>query len=216
MAEEITPRGFHEFGELDDWRVLARGACAHFPTGSFDAGVALVNAIATVADALGHHPDVDLRYGHVTVRLLTHESWCLTDRDVALAGRISAVARELGVAADPAALQDISLTLGTRDRAAVRPFWVAVLGYRELGAEDAIDPLGRWPGIRFQPLDGRAGPGDRLHVDVFVPHDQAEARIAAALAAGGRLVSDRFAPAWWTLADPEGNQVDVATWQGRD
>jgi 4a-hydroxytetrahydrobiopterin dehydratase len=46
------------------------------------------------------------------------------------------------------------------------------------------------------------------------PHDQAEARVAAALAAGGRLVSDRFAPRWWTLADPEGNEVDVATWMG--
>jgi 4a-hydroxytetrahydrobiopterin dehydratase len=40
--------------------------------------------------------------------------------------------------------------------------------------------------------------------------DQAGARVAAALAAGGRLVTDEHAPSWWTLADPEGNEVDVA------
>ena len=57
---------------------------------------------------------------------------------------------------------------------------------------------------------------NRIHVDVWVPHDQAEARVAAALAAGGRLVSDTHAPAWWALADTEGNEADVATWQGRD
>jgi 4a-hydroxytetrahydrobiopterin dehydratase len=33
---------------------------------------------------------------------------------------------------------------------------------------------------------------------------------------GGHLVTDRYAPAWWTLTDAEGNEVDVATWQGRD
>jgi 4a-hydroxytetrahydrobiopterin dehydratase len=33
---------------------------------------------------------------------------------------------------------------------------------------------------------------------------------------GGHLVSDEHAPAWWTLADAEGNEVDVATWMGRD
>ena len=49
-----------------------------------------------------------------------------------------------------------------------------------------------------------------------VPHDQAEARVAAAIAAGGHLVTDEWAPAWWTLADAEGNEVDVATWMGRE
>jgi 4a-hydroxytetrahydrobiopterin dehydratase len=45
---------------------------------------------------------------------------------------------------------------------------------------------------------------------------QAESRVAAAIAAGGRLVTDRYAPAWWVLADSEGNEVCVATWMGRD
>ena len=57
---------------------------------------------------------------------------------------------------------------------------------------------------------------NRIHIDVGVPHDQGEARVATALAAGGTLVSDQYAPMWWTLADPEGNEVDLATWIGRD
>jgi 4a-hydroxytetrahydrobiopterin dehydratase len=57
---------------------------------------------------------------------------------------------------------------------------------------------------------------NRIHIDVFVPHDQAEARVAAAIAAGGRLVSDEHPPKWWTLADAEGNEADVATTFTRD
>jgi hypothetical protein len=49
-----------------------------------------------------------------------------------------------------------------------------------------------------------------------VPPDQADARIAAVIEAGGGLMFDEDAPAWWTLADLEGNEVDIATWQGRD
>ncbi|MGZ5405831.1 MAG: VOC family protein, partial [Nocardioides sp.] len=56
----------------------------------------------------------------------------------------------------------------------------------------------------------------RIHIDVWVPHDQAEARVSAALAAGGRLVSDEPAPSWWILADPDGNEACVATWIGTD
>ena len=34
-------------------------------------------------------------------------------------------------------------------------------------------------------------------------------RVAAAIAAGGVLVTDEYAPSWWTLADAEGNEADV-------
>ena len=56
---------------------------------------------------------------------------------------------------------------------------------------------------------------NRIHVDVSVPHDGAQARLEAALAAGGRLLSDAEAPAFWVLADAEGNEACVTTWQGR-
>jgi hypothetical protein len=70
----------------------------------------------------------------------------------------------------------------------------------------------------YGPSEGHISPrppSNRIHIDVWLPHDQAEARVAAAIAAGGHLVSDDHAPAWWTLADAEGNEVDVATWMPR-
>jgi len=58
--------------------------------------------------------------------------------------------------------------------------------------------------------------GGAIHVAIWVPYEQAEARVAAALAAGGRLVRDEFAPAWWTLADAAGNEADIGTTMSRD
>ena len=216
MTERITPQQFHGSDGVDDWRVLFSGACAYFRTGSFATGVALVDAIGTLADAAKHHPDVDLRYAGVTVRLVTHDVDGLSERDVELARQISAAARKLNAPADPTAVQTVQITIDALVRPEVMPFWRAVLGYRELGEKDLVDPHGRGPSIWFQQMDAPRPQRNRIHVDVSVPHDQAEARVAAAIAAGGHLVSDEHAPAWWTLADAEGNEADVATWMGRD
>lgn len=213
MSEWITPRRFHDADGVEDWRVLANYAAAHFRTGSFAAGVALVDAIGALADAA---PDVDLRPAGVTVRLVADEQNGLRGEYVDLAQRISATARELGAVADPATVEDVQVTIDAVDIPAVRAFWRAVLGYREVGEEDLLDPRAHGPSFWFQQMDAPRPQRNRLHVDVFVPHDQAEARVAAALAAGGRLVDDRHAPGWWTLADPEGNEVDMASWVGRD
>jgi len=77
---------------------------AHFRTGSFAAGVGLVDVIGELADAANHHPDVDLRYSRVIVRLVTHEVDGLSERDVELARQISAAARSLGLVVDPTAV----------------------------------------------------------------------------------------------------------------
>ncbi|HTY71880.1 MAG TPA: VOC family protein [Actinomycetes bacterium] len=217
MTEPITAGQFHAAEGVEDWRALYTGVSAHFRTGSFSTGVALVEVIGRLADAADHHPDVDLRYGGLTVRLVTHSVQGLSDRDVALAQQISAAARELGVAADPAAVQDVEVAIDVLDLSAVRPFWLAVLGYREAAGRDyLVDPHGRWPTIWFQQMDEPRPQRNRVHVDICVPHDEAQTRIAAAVAAGGRLVSAEHAPSWWVLADPEGNEACVATWQGRD
>jgi 4a-hydroxytetrahydrobiopterin dehydratase len=216
MTAQITPRQFHQADGVEDWRVVAFGACAHFRTGSFATGVALVNAIGQLAGAANHHPDIDLRYAGVTVRLFTHDVGGLSQRDVELARQISAAARELEFPADPAAVQDVDFTIDALVGPDVMPFWRAVLGYQQVGDEDLLDPYWRWPSIWFQQMDAPRPQRNRIHVDVWVPHDQAEARVAAAIAAGGRLVTDRHAPKCWTLADAEGNEVDVATWMGRD
>lgn len=106
MTERISSQRFQESGGVDDWRASEDSARAYFRTGSFHQGVELVDRIGALADAANHHPDVDLRYPSVTVRLSTHDVNGLSDRDVALARQISAAARELGVDADPAALPE--------------------------------------------------------------------------------------------------------------
>src|SRR3954454_18043394 len=101
MVERITPQQFHESDGVEDWRVLWSVAFATYRTGDFATGLRLLNRIGELAEALDHHPDVNLRYGVVEVRLVTHSSWSLTDLDLALAQQVSAAAKELGVAADP-------------------------------------------------------------------------------------------------------------------
>lgn len=215
MTEQITPGRFHEAGGVEDWRVLWNSACAHFRTGSFAAGVNLVDAIGTLADAANHHPDVDLRYGSVTVRLTTHEVQGLSERDLTLARQISLAAGELGIPADPSAVQVLNLSIDALARTEVMPFWRALLDYSELGDEDLIDPNSENPWIWFQQMDAPRPERNTIHVDIAVPHDQAEARVAAAVAAGGRVVDAENAPSWWVLADAEGNEACVATWVGR-
>jgi len=216
MDERISPRQFHEAAGVEDWRVVFEGACAHFRTGSFAAGVALVDAIGRLAGAANHHPDVDPRSAGVTVRLRTYDFDGLRERDVELARQISAAARQLDVPADPTAVQTVQVAIDALVGSEVMPFWRAVLGYQELGDEDLIDPHGRGPSFWFQQMDASRPQRNRIHVDVSVPHDQAEARIAAAIAAGGHLVTDQYAPEWWVLADAEGNEACVATWMGRE
>jgi 4a-hydroxytetrahydrobiopterin dehydratase len=216
MTERISPLQFHETDGVEDWRSLFGGAFAHFRTGSFGAGVALVDVIGKLADIANRHPDVDLRYGGVTVRLKTHDMERLSERDVTLARQISAAARELGVPADPSAVQTVQIAIDALVGSEVMPFWRALLGYLEKGSEDLVDPHGRGPSFWFQEMDAPRPQRNRMHIDISVPHDQAESRIAAAIAAGGRLVTDQYAPAWWVLADAEGNEACVATWMGRD
>jgi 4a-hydroxytetrahydrobiopterin dehydratase len=212
MSERISPWRFHEL----DWRLVRDDASTHFRTESFAAGVALVEAIGKLADAANLHPDVDLRSGGVTVRLRSNTEGRLSERDVELAGQISAVARELGIPIDLTGLQIVQVAIDALVISDVLPFWRAVLGYEEVGEEDVVDPHLEGPPFWFQQMDAPRPQRNRIHIDVYVPHDQAEARVAAALAAGGHVASDENAPGWWTLADAEGNEVDVASWPDRD
>ena len=127
---------------LDGWRVVLGRLVARFGTGDFAAGARLVGEIARVADEADHHPDVDLRYPHVTVTLVSHDVGALTQRDVRLARRISELAADAGADPDPAAPQLIELALDTPSTATVLPFWQAVLGY-DASDDDVTDPAGR-------------------------------------------------------------------------
>jgi 4a-hydroxytetrahydrobiopterin dehydratase len=222
MTTYISPKQFHDSEGVEDWRVLGDGACAYFRIGSFAAGARLVKAISEVPGVDDHHPDIDVRHDGVTVRLITlTDDYCgMSLRDVEMARQISAAAREQGLSADPSAVQSLLVIPGAPFRAEVMPFWRAVLGYeprRDSPAEDLVDPRGRGAAFWFEQMNQpRPDGGGSIHVAIWVPYEQAEARIAAALAAGGRMVRDEFAPSWWTLADASGNEADIATAMGRD
>jgi 4a-hydroxytetrahydrobiopterin dehydratase len=211
--KRTTARAFHDAGGVEDWRVLFSGAHAYFRVRSFAEGASFVAAIAEVASAVDHFPDVDLRPEGVTVRTASGEYGALSERDVELARRISAKARSLQIEPDPSQVQVVGIAVAQDAGSDVGPFWAAVLGYRSLGPnEDVVDRHRRNPHVSFQQLKPpRPGRG-RTHIDVSVPADQAEARVAAALEAGGRLADDTHVPNWWTLASAENHKIDIAAW----
>jgi 4a-hydroxytetrahydrobiopterin dehydratase len=215
-TEKQTSRQVSESGGLEDWRVLLRTLQASFSTGSMAKGIDFAVRIGEAADKANHHPDLTITYPRVHVLLTTHDTDGLTHRDVDLARTISAIALELGITAEPTAVTQLEIAIDALDIPAVKPFWEAVLGYRPHFDDDSVDPCGRAPAFWFQQMDGARPQRNRIHIDVTVPHDVAELRIAAALAAGGTLVSDKAAPAFWVLADLEGNEACICTWQGRD
>jgi 4a-hydroxytetrahydrobiopterin dehydratase len=222
MSDPITPSQFHEAEGVEDWRLTSEGATAFFRTRSFAESARFVQAISELQGVEDHRPGVDVRHDGVTVHMITYTAdyYGPSRLDVELAGRVSAAAQKLGLTADPSAVQSLLIIPGAPDIAEVMPFWRAVLGYeprRDSPAEDLVDPHDRGPAFWFEQMQAPRGDGGgAIHVAIWVPYEQAEARIAAALAAGGRLVRDEVAPSWWTLADPAGNEADIATTQARD
>jgi 4a-hydroxytetrahydrobiopterin dehydratase len=202
---------------LDDWRKLAQALHARFLTGDFVTGLGFVTAVTEAAEAANHHPDVSLTYPFVDLTLISHDVGRVTQRDLDLALEISEIARERGVGAEPSAPAQVELALDTADVAAIGPFWAALLtgSTDALQGDDVVDPSGRVPLLWFQDTDAHETPRQRFHIDLWVPHDVAEERIAAAVAAGGRVVDDSRKPSFVVVADPEGNRACVCTILGR-
>ena len=214
---EVAPAEIEEQDGLGDWRVVLRALRADFDAGSFPAAVALAASIAEAAEAADHHPDIDLRYpGRVRVRLTTHATGGLTTADVDLARAISALAVDAAATSSPLISQELEIAIDTVDADRIRPFWKAVLGYREESDGSLSDPAGDAPSIWFQQMDEPRTDRNRIHFDIDVAHDEADRRVAAALEAGGTLVSDRRARAFWILADADGNEACICTWQDRE
>ena len=210
--ETLTTKQILDAG-LDDWRRLAQALFARFRTGDFATGLAFVTAVTEAAERANHHPDVTLTYPLVDVKLISHDVSQVTQRDIDLARRISEIAREQGIGAEPNAVTELELALDTADAAAVGPFWAALLtgSSDSYTGNDVVDRSGRLPSLWFQDTDAHETPRQRFHIDLWVPHDVADERIAAAVAAGGRVVNDENAPSFVVLADPEGNKACVCT-----
>jgi 4a-hydroxytetrahydrobiopterin dehydratase len=182
-----------------------------------DAASLAVSAVG--ADGQGHLT-ADIRADRAVLRLHSADVGGVTRRDIRLAHDVSAALAARGWRPQPGTAQALEIAIDALDIPLVRPFWKAVTGYAdEPGSElnaALIDPAGRAPAIWFQQMDAPRPQRNRIHLDVDVPHHEATARLDAAIAAGGRLLSDAAAPAFWVLADPEGNEVCICTWQGRD
>jgi 4a-hydroxytetrahydrobiopterin dehydratase len=213
----ITAEQFSATDGLDDWRVVLRTAEATFVAPSFPAAGRLVAGIADAAEAADHHPDLSLTYpGRVRVALTTHAVDGLSTHDVDLARHISQLAADAGATAEALGAQILEIAIDTMDADRIRPFWAAVLDYREQSDGSLADPRGFGAPVWFQQMDEPRTERNRVHLDVTVPHDLADRRLAAALDAGGTLVTDQHARAFWVLADAEGNEVCICTWQDRD
>jgi 4a-hydroxytetrahydrobiopterin dehydratase len=206
------------------WRYILGEFRTEVLTGSLPLAADVAARAAAVAGAQGHLR-IDIRADRVIFSLQTAAVAWVTPLDAELAHRISAVASEFrlttqgGVGAR--SVQVVEIGIDAMEIAKIRPFWQAVLGYADEpgrpGAPNGLnDPAGQGPSIWFQQMDAPRPQRNRIHFDVSVPHDEAHQRIQATVAAGGTLVYDAEAPAFWVLADPEGNEACITTWQGRD
>ncbi len=216
-APPVTTTQFLAEG-LHDWVLADRWLHARFATPDFVTGLALVVGIGDAAERANHHPDVTLRYGHVDVRLRSHDVGDLTARDLRLAHRITELAAEHGAESRPSAVKVPALALDAVDIGAVGRFWSAAYtgSPDNVDGNDVVDPDTHELLLWLQSTDPHAEPRQRFHVDLWVAPETAPDRIAAILAAGGTLVSDAEAPAFTVLADPEGNKVCICTCLDRD
>ena len=85
-----------ELAFLPGWRRTGAEIRALYRAPDFPTAIALVDAVATKAEAANHHPDMDIRYSSVEFALSTHSEGGLTAKDFALAHDISAAASAVG------------------------------------------------------------------------------------------------------------------------
>ncbi len=204
-------RAFLAAAGVDDWVVLHGGATAVFRVPSLSDAVQLAEAVARVPGLEGSGCLLTVADDRLTVRL-SRGVFRLVERHIELARAVSASAQARGAVADRTAAQEVQLAVAGKPDALDVGFWRAVLGYAPLADDNAVDPLGHGSTVWMQELDPGRPLRHAMHVDVSVAREHAEARVAAALAAGGRIVDDTDAPAGWILADRAGNRVCIAAW----
>ena len=210
----MSERGWQTFlaaEGVEDWVVLHGGATAAFRVPSLREAARLAEAVAGVSGLAGSGALLTIGDDRLTVRL-SRGVFRLEERHIDLARSVSATALAHGAVADRLAVQGVQVAIAAKPDAVDVGFWRAVLGYVPLADDNAIDPLGHGSTVWMQELDPDKPLRHAMHVDVSVAREQAEGRLAAALAAGGRIVDDSSAPETWILADRAGNRICIAAW----
>ena len=210
----MSEQGWRDFlaaENLGDWVVLHGGAMAVFRVPSLGDAARLAEAVAQVPGIEGAGVLLTIADDQLTVRL-TRGIEQLEPRHVQLARAVSAVAHQHAAAADRSRAQEVQLAIAAQPRTVDVRFWRAVLGYAELADDNGVDPLGHGSTVWLQELDEGKPLRHAMHLDVSVAREHVAARLAAALAAGGRIVDGSNAPAHWTLADRAGNRVCICAW----
>ncbi len=218
MNTPLTGQRIAEAG-LDGWAFLLHygtgGLETRIRTENFAAGLAIVTAIGEAAAELNHQAALDLRPSRVDVRLSSRDVGGVTELDVRLARRVSELAAAAGRTLE-ANVSRIEFGLDTPEYAKLAPFWTAVLDTEHVVGDDSWGDVGD-PDHALPMIYLQRGSGEqRWHPDVWVDPAQVRPRLDAALAAGGTLVSDEHAPAYWVVADPDGNAIRLCTWQPGD
>jgi 4a-hydroxytetrahydrobiopterin dehydratase len=229
VSKPLTARSISEAVSGVGWRYVLDALRTVVLVESVGQGSDLVaRVIASIGGRGDDSLSFDLRHDRVVFTLQSLTDATVTAHEVELADRVSGAVSSLGLRTEPEvgnahcrSVQLIEVAIDAIDIPAIRPFWRAVMGYgdeagRSGPADSLIDPIRQGPAIWFQQMNVPRPQRNRIHLDVSVPHDEAHHRIDAALAAGGVVVSKASAPAFWVLADAEGNEVCISTWQGRD
>ncbi|WP_432942501.1 VOC family protein [Kribbella sp. CA-253562] len=168
-----------------DWRVVDGLTTAWFDAPSLIAGAALAGRIVELSAEIL----VDLRATGLRVRLDSAEH----------AQAVSAAARDLGLPANPAALQHLSVVFESANPSEVRQFWQRVLDYAPTEDGGLTDPLRRDPALRIRQSTEPRPLRNRIHLDVVRPSAAVE---QAAL-------GEAFGPFGVCHTDPDGNEVDL-------
>jgi 4a-hydroxytetrahydrobiopterin dehydratase len=194
--------------DLPGWRYEERALRRTLEAADFATAIGILDAVAVVAEEMDHHPDVDLRYRTLGFGLWTHSASGVTELDVELAHRVSAIAAEHGVHVDDALdhAPELGIGIDCSDPKALIRWWASALRYVE---RDGVlhDPAGRGPFVWFQPVPEPKAGKNRIHLDLLLPRHEAAAKRDLLVALGGRVLAEH--ETFWVLADPDGNEVCV-------
>jgi len=89
-AEEIGER----LAAIDGWSRVENWIEKEFEFKSFLRAMSFVNAVAYIAEAMNHHPDINVHYNHVKLMIWTHAVGGITEYDLALAAGIDAISQK--------------------------------------------------------------------------------------------------------------------------